>query len=92
MWGRSNLDGGTLNLDGGTLNLDGGTLPPCPPYNLSTDRPTRHQTLHHIRTVGPPVCSKVRRLNREKLEVLKLKLQKLLDLGVTESTESPYAS
>ena len=54
--------------------------------------PTRHQTLHHIRTVGPPVCSKVRRLSPEKLDVLKLELQKLLDLGVIEPTESPYAS
>ena len=55
-------------------------------------RPTRHQTLHHIRTVGPPVCSKVRRLSPEKLDVLKSELQKLLDLGVIEPTESPYAS
>ena len=23
----------------GTLTLDGGTRPPCPPYNLSTERP-----------------------------------------------------
>ena len=55
-------------------------------------RPTRHQTLHHIRTVGPPVCSKVRRLSPEKLDVLKSELQNLLDLGVIEPTESPYAS
>ena len=55
-------------------------------------RPTRHQTLHHIRTVGPPVCSKVCRLSPEKLDVLKSELQKLLDLGVIEPTESPYAS
>ena len=54
--------------------------------------PTRHQTLHHIRTVGPPVCSKVRRLSPEKLDVLKSELQKLLNLGVIEQTESPYAS
>ena len=54
--------------------------------------PTRHQTLHHIRTAGPPVCSKVRRLSPKKLDVLKLELQKLLDLGVIEPTESPYAS
>ena len=55
-------------------------------------RPTRHQTLHHIRTVGPPVCSKVRCLSPEELDVLKSELQKLLDLGVIELTESPYAS
>ena len=55
-------------------------------------RPTRHQTLHHIRTVGPPVCSKVRYLSSEKLDVLKSELQKLLNLGVIEPTESPYAS
>ena len=54
--------------------------------------PTRHQTLHHIRTVGPPDCSKVRRLSPEKLDILKSELQKLLDLRVIEPTESPYAS
>ena len=55
-------------------------------------RTTRHQTLHHIWTVGPPVCSKVRRLSPEKLDILKMELQKLLDLGVIEPTESPNAS
>ena len=55
-------------------------------------RATRHQTLHHIWTVGPYVCSKVRRLSPEKLDVLKSELQKLLDLGFIEPTESPYAS
>ena len=48
-------------------------------------RPTRHQTLHRIRTVGPPVCSKVRRLSPKKLDILKLEVQKSPDLGVIES-------
>ena len=55
-------------------------------------RSTRHQILYHIWTGGPPVCSKVRRLSPEKLDVLKSELQKFLGLVVIEPTESPYVS
>jgi len=56
------------------------------------DRPIRHQTKHHIRTNGTPVCSKVRQLSPEKRAILKTELQKLLDLGVIVPTESSYGS
>ena len=55
-------------------------------------RPTRHQTKHHIRTRGPPTCERVRRLSPEKMDVLKLELNKLLNLGIIERAESAYAS
>ena len=52
--------------------------------------PVRHQTKHHIRTKGPPVAQKIRRLSPEKREILKKEIQRLLELGVLIPAESPY--
>ena len=56
------------------------------------NRPTRHQNKHYIRTEGPPVCSRVRRLSPEKLDALRVELDHLLELGIIEPANSPYAS
>ena len=55
-------------------------------------RPVRHQTKHHIRTKGPPVAQKVRRLSPEKREILKKEIQRLLELEVLIPAESPYGA
>ena len=67
-------------------------LYPCVFDLENFNRPTHHQTKHHIRTKGPPISEKVRRLNPEKLQCLRKELKKFLDLGIIERAESPYAA
>ena len=55
-------------------------------------KPARHKTKHFINTRGPPTCQRVRRLSPEKLEILRVELQKLQDLNVIEPANSPYGS
>ena len=54
--------------------------------------PVRHKTKHFIDTRGPSTCQRVRRLSPEKLEILRMELQKLQDLNVIEPANSPYGS
>ena len=62
-------------------------------FDLTNFRyPHKHKTQHHIETVGPPVASRVRRLSPEKMVILKREINKLLDLGVLEPSDSDYAS
>ena len=46
----------------------------------------------HIKTEGPPVCGRTRRLSPERLEILDRELQKLLSLGIIVPTVSPFDS
>ena len=55
-------------------------------------KPTKHKTQHHIRTSGPPCVAKVQKLSPEKLEILRTKLHKLLQLGIIYRSESEWAS
>jgi len=56
------------------------------------NQPPRHQTKHYIRTRGPPVCGRVRKLSPEKLDILKKELEKLTDLGVLVPSTGEYGS
>ena len=55
----------------------------------SFKKPARHKTKHFINTRGPPTCQRVRRLSPEKLEILRVELQKLQDLNVIEPANFP---
>lgn len=52
----------------------------------------KHGITHCIMTKGPPVFSKARRLNPEKLKAAKAEIQNLLDLGLIRPSKSPWAS
>lgn len=47
---------------------------------------------HCIETTGPPVFSRPRRLNPEKLQVLKSEFRGLMEQGVIQPSKSPWAS
>ena len=51
-----------------------------------------HDVRHHIPTEGPPVQSRARRLDPEKLAVAKAELEKLVDLGVCYRGKSEWSS
>ena len=51
-----------------------------------------HGVFHHIPTDGPPVQSRARKLDPEKLAVAKSELDKLVELGVCERGKSDWSS
>ena len=57
-----------------------------------TIKQPQHDVKHHIPTEGPPVQSRARRLDPEKLAVAKAELEKLVDLGVCYRGKSDWSS
>lgn len=58
-------------------------------FNKST---RKHNVTHHILTKCPPIFSKARRLNPEKLKVAKDQFDDMLRLGICRPSNSPWAS
>nr|VZI13775.1 unnamed protein product [Spirometra erinaceieuropaei] len=52
----------------------------------------KHDVLHHIRTSGPPVFSRPRRLAPESFQAAKAEFEHMLQLGIIRSSESPWTS
>ena len=52
----------------------------------------KHGVRHHIPTNSPPVQSRARRLDPEKLAVAKAELEKLVDLGIAYRGKSEWSS
>ncbi len=52
----------------------------------------KHNVKHHIITNCPPIFSKPRRLNPEKLKIAKAEFDKMLELGICRLSNSPWAS
>lgn len=52
----------------------------------------KHGVQHHIVTSGPPVFSKARRLDPEKLEIARQEFQAMEDAGIIRRSNSPWAS
>ena len=62
-------------------------------FNLGVFRVlSDNQNFLYIRTTGPACCARVRRLSLEKLDILKTELNKLSELDVVYSSESPWGS
>ena len=57
-----------------------------------TIREPKHGVRHHIPTDSPPVQSRARRLDPEKLAVAKAELDKLVDLGIAYRGKSEWSS
>ena len=57
-----------------------------------TIKEPEHGVTHHIPTSGPPVQSRARRLNPEKLAVAKAELDKLVELGIAYRGKSEWSS
>ncbi|BHF59506.1 hypothetical protein SprV_0100246500 [Sparganum proliferum] len=52
----------------------------------------QHDVVHHIRTSGPPVFARPRRLAPSRLQAAKAKFEHMLQLGIIRPSESPWAS
>ena len=52
----------------------------------------KHNVEHHIQTSGPPIHTRPRRLDSEKLRVAKAEFATMEDLGIIKRSDSPWAS
>nr|VZI38246.1 unnamed protein product [Spirometra erinaceieuropaei] len=52
----------------------------------------QHDVVHHIRTSGPSVFARPRRLAPSRLEAAKAEFEHMLQLGIIRPSESPWAS
>ncbi|BHF83082.1 hypothetical protein SprV_0802622400 [Sparganum proliferum] len=59
--------------------------------NLNVSIPP-HDVVHHIRTTGPPVFSRPRRLAPTRLAAAKAEFEHMLQMGIIRQSESPWAS
>nr|VZI45142.1 unnamed protein product [Spirometra erinaceieuropaei] len=60
-----------------------------PNFNVSIPP---HDVVHHIRTTGPPVFSRPRRLVPTRLAAAKAEFEHMLQMGIIRQSESPWAS
>nr|VZI10058.1 unnamed protein product [Spirometra erinaceieuropaei] len=60
-----------------------------PNFNVSIPS---HDVVHHIRTTGPPVFSRPRRLAPTRLAAAKAEFEHMLQMGIIRQSESPWAS
>ena len=54
--------------------------------------PSRHGIVHHIKTAGPPVFAKFRRLAPAKLTAAKKIFQEMESMGICQKASSPWSS
>ena len=60
------------------------------PHTL--DHPIKHDVTHHIKTNGPPVHSRARRLPPEKLKIAHQEFEHMLQLGIVRPSASNWSS
>ena len=56
------------------------------------EQPCQHTVTHHIRTTGPPVSARPRRLSPDRLRIAKQEFDHMLDLGIIRPSSSCWAS
>ena len=56
------------------------------------DTPIKHDVVHHIETLGPPVSARTRRLPPERLTVARSEFDHMLELGIIRPSSSNWSS
>ena len=90
------FSGGLFGLRCGTSSVDEvfalfpTVTTPRATYDSST--PPKHGVTHTVPTTGPPVFARARRLFGEKLAVAQEEFKKMLEMGITRPSNSPWAS
>lgn len=65
---------------------------PTVTQSCSSDRPVKHNVTHHIKTTGPPVSARARRLAPERLQIARQEFEHMLELGIVRPSSSNWAS
>lgn len=56
------------------------------------ERPIKHSVTHHIKTTGPPIHSRTRRLAPERLQIARKEFEHMLSLGIIRPSSSSWSS
>ena len=56
------------------------------------EQPVKHEVTHHIKTTGPPVCARTRRLAPERLKIARQEFDHMMQLGVVRPSSSNWSS
>ena len=63
-----------------------------PELKQDPTKPAKHHIVHHIKTMGPPVHSKFRRMAPEKLKIAKAVFREMEQAGLCQKASSPWSS
>ena len=55
-------------------------------------RPVRHTVTHHIRTTGPPVHARARRLPPDRLRIARHEFEHMMEQGIIQPSDSQWSS
>ncbi len=58
----------------------------------TSERPVQHDVTHHIKTTGPPVWARTRRLAPERLTIARKEFEHMLELGIVRPSSSTWSS
>lgn len=56
------------------------------------DAPIKHDITHHIKTTGPPVSARTRRLGPDRLKIARQEFDYMLQLGIIQPSSSNWSS
>ena len=57
-----------------------------------TSQPVRHTVTHHIRTIGPPVHARARRLPPDRLRIAKQEFEHMMEQSIVRPSDSQWSS
>ena len=58
----------------------------------TSQTPLRHSVTHHIKTTGPPVSARARRLGPDRLRIARQEFDHMLELGIIRPSSSNWSS
>ena len=58
----------------------------------SIEQPIKHDVTHYIKTTGPPVCARTRRLAPERLQIARQEFEHMMQLGIVRPSSSNWSS
>ena len=58
----------------------------------TSPRPVRHSVTHYIRTTGPPVYARARRLPPDRLRIARHEFEHMMDQGIIQPSDSQWSS
>ena len=58
----------------------------------TSPHPVRHSVTHHIRTTGPPVHARARRLPPDRLRIARNEFEQMMEQGIIQPSDSQWSS
>ena len=58
----------------------------------TSTRPVKHTVTHHIRTTGPPIYARARRLTPDQLRIARQEFEHMMEQGIIQPSDSQWSS